>query len=97
MDAGLDREQRAPGQRAVLAALLHRMAETPVEAGLADRALGDEVVRGTSELVVVQGHDGRDARGLQRLQDAGGQLVVDVVQVHDVGLEALDRRPDPTA
>ena len=90
----LHRVQRARRRRAAVAAADDRLPEPMGEAALADLAVVHEPVRRARELVVVQRHHRRDAAAAHRLQDRRRELVVDVVEVHDVGPEVV-RAPPP--
>ena len=103
VDRQLGGHRRARAQRAVLAPPAHGLGEVPAQARLAELALVEEAVGRTGQLVVVQGHHGRDAAAGQRPEDRRRQVVIDVVEVNDVGSEVSDdgvhavagvRRPD---
>ncbi len=97
VDRGLERQQCAGPERAVLAPATHGLQRPAGHAGGARGAVVEQLVARAGELVVVQGHDAGDARVGGGAQDRRRELVVDVVAVDDVGPEATDRLLEPGA
>ena len=86
---GLHRHQHARGQGSFFAAPRGGVIEPAAQARLAEPAVVEELVAWARELVVVQRHDARHVQAREGPQDRGRELVIDVVQVDDVGPEVL--------
>ena len=74
--------------------MAHGVEVVPAPATLANPVMGHQQVAGTDHLVVVQGVHHGDAQPVQGQDQRGGDLVVDVVQVGDLGLFASHQLPD---
>ena len=85
LPVGFYGEKRAPQKRPLAAAGQRRAVKLPPLASKAVRATVKKRVVGTDELVVVQGHHHRHPGALQHGNDRRCDVMIDVVQVGNVG------------
>lgn len=91
----LDGGHRARGEAAVAAAAADGLAQAAVDARGADPVVVEEAIRRAGEFVVVDGHHHGDARPAARGDHRRRELVIDVVEVDDIGPEPREYRSHP--
>lgn len=84
MKIHLDRVEQAFGAGTPAAFIQKTMVKPPVSAPLANPSSGKKRVDGADHLVIMESHDDRKTVILDRPEDRGGNLMMDVVKMDEV-------------